>query len=278
MIIWWSSYEDKPPSLLLSVRSWDKCGSAQPWTLLPRALCKSISLQCRLKLEGFSSVSHNALWKFTHALLSADICSSGPSPPTLALNTGQNQFNALLYYAFSAEYCKAVCWKKDFKPVCSHTVFHILWSPPPLIAKKKTILCKPSHMWRSSMQKRWSGNQNAVQYLMQHCALQTPSRWNKNKKSGETKKRFLQKLETCSCSEESTPCVPNSDLSHKMSLWNKLFNLNVTSWRPSFDFWSLELYMAMNGGERKDNEMKKVSGASLVELSLWYAQRRSLHV
>ena len=189
-------------------------------------------------------------------------------PPTLALNTGQNQFNALLYYAFSAEYCKAVCWKKDFKPVCSHTVFHILWSPPPLIAKKKTILCKPSHMWRSSMQKRWSGNQNAVQYLMQRCALQTPSRWNKNKKSGETKKRFLQKLETCSCSEESTPCVPNSDLSHKMSLWNKLFNLNVASWRPSFDFWSLELNMAMNGGERKDNEKKKVSGASLVELSL----------
>ena len=38
------------------------------------------------------------------------------------------------------------------------------------------------------------------------------------------------------CSEESTPCVPTSALSHKMSLWNKLFNLNIVSWRFSIFF------------------------------------------
>merc|ERR1711974_249600 len=35
-------------------------------------------------------------------------------------------------------------------------------SVPPLIAKKETILSKPSHMRRSSMQKRCSGKKNAA--------------------------------------------------------------------------------------------------------------------
>ena len=155
MMIWWSSYEDKPPSLLLSVRSRDKCGSVQPWTLHLRALCKSISLQ-RVSDQGFSAL-HNALWKFTHAHLCANICSSGTSPPPpdppFALCTGQNQFNVLLYHAFSAEYCKAVCWKDDFTPVCSQTLIHILLYTP-LLPRTKPFLSKPSHMWRSSMQKR----------------------------------------------------------------------------------------------------------------------------
>ena len=66
------------------------------------------------------------------------------------------------------------------------------YSDPPLIAKKKTILCKPSHMWRSSMQKRWSGNQNAVQYLMQHCALQTPLVGTKTRNLEKPRKDFCR--------------------------------------------------------------------------------------
>ena len=141
MIIWWSSYEDKPPSLLLSVRSWDKCGSAQPWTLLPRALCKSISLQCRLKLEGFSSVSHNALWKFTHALLSADICSSGPSPPhlhwTLAKISSMRCFIMHLVLNIARQFVERKILNQFAVIQCS------TYSDPPSLPRRKPFCVNP---------------------------------------------------------------------------------------------------------------------------------------
>ena len=155
MMIWWSSYEDKPPSLLLSVRSRDKCGSVQPWTLHLRALCKSISLQ-RVSDQGFSAL-HNALWNFTHALLCANICSSGtsptPGPPIcivhwpksvqtmccfimhLVLNIARQFVERMILHRFAVRRCSTYYYT-------------------PLLPRTKPFLSKPSHMWRSSMQKR----------------------------------------------------------------------------------------------------------------------------
>ena len=155
---------------ILSVRTWDKCGN------LPLSSLQIISLQLGFssRLLWDLSVSQNAPRRklidalstikektFSYqkkktpisaaaaaaSLLSVEILlqqsKKVPNSHCIAhtfVHTDQNQFNALLYHAFSAEYCRAMffLWKKDLEPVDSQILFRILCSAPPH-AKKKSF-------------------------------------------------------------------------------------------------------------------------------------------
>ena len=281
MIIWQSSYDHMPiliwsyddhhtppSSLLLSVRSRDKCGRVQPWTFhLRHPPCKSVSLQCIVSVEGFLVLhcthctqcamcnAHNALWTIygcTPALLIYLQFRTFPlTHQTFALNPGQNQFNVLLDIA------RQIVEKEWFWTSLQSDIVPHMYSEPP-IAKNEAP--SPPHICGEDVQCKKAAKMQCCK--MQGCALQTtPSRRNTNKYlqkprtdfsrnqeqiSREIEKRFLEKSRTdfwrnpekisaeiwrkSFCSEESTPCVPHHLCSfHKMSLWNKLFNLNIVS-------------------------------------------------
>ena len=231
MIIWQSSYDHMPiliwscddhhtppSSLLLSVRSRDKCGRVQPWTFHPRhPLCKSVSLQCIVSVEGFLVLhcthctqcamcnAHNALWTIygcTPALLIYLQFRTFPlTHQTFALNPGQNQFNVLLDIA------RQIVEKEWFWTSLQSDIVPHMYSEPP-IAKNEAP--SPPHICGEDVQCKKAAKMQCCK--MQGCALQTtPSRRNTNKYlqkprtdfsrnqeqiSREIEKRFLEKSRT----------------------------------------------------------------------------------
>ena len=149
------------------------------------------------------------------------------------------------------------CWilqgrllrKNDFEPVYSQTLFHICTQNPPLPrTKPPPRLIYVVKMFNAKKRPKCSVVRCKAVHCRQHPLVGTQTNICRNQEqiSREIKNRFLEKSRTdfwrnpekisaeiwrkSFCSEESTPCVPHHLCSfHKMSLWNKLFNLNIVS-------------------------------------------------
>ena len=157
---------------ILSVRTWDKCGNLPLSSLQIISLQLGFSSRLlwdlsvsqnaprRKLIDALSTIKEKTFSyqkkklspiKRKNSLLSLLLlqllfslprsCCSSPRKIPLHtsciahtfVHTDQNQFNALLYHAFSAEYCRAMffLWKKDLEPVDSQILFRILCSAPP---------------------------------------------------------------------------------------------------------------------------------------------------